>query len=144
VGDPFTVPELKDAFTLSTPLYWVDNTDPSDNNSPTPSEIMTEVTKEFSSSQLSLVHQASSTQDLGAKCQLNFNSKSPCFAGVIFKSIPPVGNVSKRVEFTLVGEAEFDDTVNVKTHNTEVEKRTLPLQYAIEKVSFPTLIYIRC
>ena len=135
---------LKDAFTLSTLIYRVDNTGPSDSNSPTPSEIMAEVTKEFSSSQLSLVYQESSTQDLGANCQLDFNIKSPCFAGAIFKSIPPIGDVSKRVEYTLVREAEFFDTVDVKTHNTEVEQWTMPLQYAIEKVSLSPLIYFRC
>ena len=112
---------------------WADGTDGTSN--PTPEEIVSHITANFTHSQLTSVQQLSSPFDIPAACPQNFNFFSQCFAAIAFTNIPADGNASNPINYTIFGDAglAFIDVVH---HTSDFEKRMLPLQWAIDRVIF--------
>ena len=123
---------LQSQFDGQTALVWADGTDRTSN--PTPQEIMSHITANFTTNQLTSVKQVS-TVDIPATCPQNFNGFSQCFAAIAFTNIPADGNASNPINYTIFGDAGliFIDVVH---HTSDFEKRMLPLQWAIDQVIF--------
>ncbi|KAF9260869.1 P-loop containing nucleoside triphosphate hydrolase protein [Marasmius fiardii PR-910] len=131
LGTPAPVYDLHDQFDEKLALIWVDATNQS--GSPTPSDIMARVTQKFTPLQKNAVRQVRSPSDIPAICPQNFNLFSECFAGIVFQDIPSVGNAdfTRPVNYTIRADGGlFLIDVN---HNSDFEKRILPLQWAIDK-----------
>ncbi|CAG7851662.1 ABC transporter A family member 6 AltName: Full=ABC transporter ABCA.6 [Serendipita indica DSM 11827] len=125
VGQPQSIVSLESAFKSGYNFYWVDATNGS--ATPSPRDIMDRVTANFSPWQKSLVHQLDSPQDIDPQCQQNFNGFSECFAAVIFDDITGFSGVN----YTIRADAGLR-YVNVDKHNSDVELRVLPLQWALD------------
>ena len=124
---------LQSQFDGSTVLVWADGTDGTSN--PTPEEIISHITTNFTHNQLTSVRQLSSPSDIPAACPQNFNFLSQCFAALAFTNIPADGNASNPINYTIFGDAglAFIDVIH---HTSDFEKRMLPLQWAIDRVIF--------
>lgn len=119
-------------FDGSSALIWADGTDGS--SVPSPSEIMSHVTAGFSPEKLKSVKQVATPADIPLACPQNFNLFSECFAAVAFNDIPANGSSQKPINYTIRADAGlfFIDVVN---HNSDFERRILPLQWALDQVS---------
>lgn len=115
---------LAGEFDGSAVLVWVDL---ANGTSPSPTDIMSIVTRDFSERQLSAVRRVDSVQELAAECRPNFNGFSQCFAGLEFNGLLP-GN---GINYTIRADAGllFIDVEN----NSDFEIRLLPLQMAVDK-----------
>lgn len=118
---------LAGEFDGSAVLVWVDL---ANGTSPSPTDIMSIVTRDFSERQLSAVRRVDSVQELAAECRPNFNGFSQCFAGLEFNGLLP-GN---GINYTIRADAGllFIDVEN----NSDFEIRLLPLQMAVDKVGW--------
>lgn len=114
-------------------LVWADGTDGTSN--PTPEEIISHITANFTHNQLSSVQQLPSPSDIPAACPQNFNFLSQCFAALSFTNIPADGNASNPINYTIFGDAGLA-LIDVIHHTSDFEKRILPLQWAIDRVIF--------
>ncbi|KAL0575023.1 hypothetical protein V5O48_006952 [Marasmius crinis-equi] len=144
IGHPAPVYNLQEQFDDSLSLVWVDATN--GQSSPSPSDIMTRITQNFTPSQKNAVRQLERPADVPATCPQNFNLFSECFAGIVFNDIPPAGSggIVRPINYTIRADGGlFRIDVN---HNSDFEKRILPLQWAIDNaiieaqtgVRFPT------
>lgn len=95
---------------------------------------MAHVTSGFSSSQLRVVHQLSSPDDIPNACPQNFNLFSECFAAVAFNSMPTANNDTSPLNYTIMADGGLFH-IDVKKHSSDYELRILPLQWAIDSVS---------
>ncbi|KAG7099993.1 hypothetical protein E1B28_001784 [Marasmius oreades] len=131
LGIPAPIYNLRDQFDKKLSLVWVDATN--QQSSPTPSEIMAQVTQTFTSSQKNAVRQLRNPSDIPATCPQNFNLFSECFAGIVFNDIPSAGsaNLTRPVNYTIRADGGLF-LIDVD-HNSDFEKRILPLQWAIDK-----------
>jgi ATP-binding cassette subfamily A (ABC1) protein 3 len=123
---------------------WADGTDGTSN--PTPKEIISHITTNFTHNQLASVQQLSSPSDIPAACPQNFNLFSQCFAALAFTNIPADGNASNPINYTIFGDAGLA-LIDVIHHTSDFEKRMMPLQWAIDRVIFifmSSLINIDC
>ena len=117
---------------------WADGTDGTSN--PTPKEIISHITANFTHYQLASVKQLSTPADIPATCPQNFNLFSQCFAAIAFTNIPADGNASNPINYTIFGDAGLA-FIDVKHHTSDFEKRILPLQWAIDRVFFTLCVY---
>lgn len=115
---------------------WADGTDGTSN--PTPEEIISHITANFTRNQLTSVKQLSSPSDIPATCPQNFHSDSQCFAAIAFTNIPADGNASNPINYTIFGDGGLT-FIDVQRHTSDFEKRILPLQWAIDRV---TLLHV--
>jgi ATP-binding cassette subfamily A (ABC1) protein 3 len=111
-------------------LYWADDTDGTSN--PSPAAIIARITSNFTTNQLASVKKLSSASDFPAACPQNFNFFSQCFAAIGFNDIPASGNQSVNYTISADSGLAFIDVVH---HTSDFEKRILPLQWSIDKVS---------
>ncbi|PWN47688.1 hypothetical protein IE53DRAFT_390183 [Violaceomyces palustris] len=114
------------------PMYWVDQSPPSD---PTPpfnsTQIMATLTSILEPSQRDRVKQVFSDADLAFSCPQAFNGLSTCFGAIQFNRIVPISSSTASVNYTL----RFDPGLNkvkVNDNSGDVEKRVLPLQWALD------------
>ena len=131
MGTPTPIFSLQTQFNGQTTLVWADGTDGTSN--PTPAEIISHITTNFTHSQLTSVQQLSSPSDIPAACPQNFKKLSQCFAAIAFTNIPADGNASNPINYTIFGDAGlvFIDVIH---HTSDFEERMLPLQWAIDQV----------
>lgn len=97
---------------------------------------MAHVTRDFSAAQSKAVKRVNSLDDIAKACPANFIGTSPCFAAVAFTQIPLVGDrTNSSIVYTLVADsaARYIDVVG---HKGSAETKMLPLQWAIDKVTF--------
>lgn len=116
-------------------FLWADETDGTYN--PAPADIIARVISDFTPQQLKNVKQLDSLDAIRASCPQNLNGVSPCFAGIGFTdrfndtSIPATF-------FTITNYTIFADSglsyIDAPNHNSDVEQRILPLQWALDKV----------
>ncbi|KAF8808210.1 P-loop containing nucleoside triphosphate hydrolase protein [Phlegmacium glaucopus] len=130
LGTPVSIFSLQSRFDGKTTLVWADGTDGTSN--PTPKEIISHITTNFTPNQLTSVKQLSSPLDIPATCPQNFRSFSQCFAAVAFTSIPADGNASNPINYTIFGDGALA-FIDVKHHTSDFEMRILPLQWAIDQ-----------
>jgi ATP-binding cassette, subfamily A (ABC1), member 3 len=131
LGTPIPIHNLADEFDGSLALIWADAT--SGNDVPSPDDIMSRITANFTSSQLKAVKKVASPSDVVPACPQNFALVSECFAAVIFQNIPANGS-GENVEYTIQADAGLF-YVNVIRHTSDFEERILPLQWALDQVS---------
>ncbi|KAK7021894.1 hypothetical protein VNI00_017183 [Paramarasmius palmivorus] len=128
IGLPIAVYPLHEHFDGTLSLLWVDAT--TGNSSPSPSDIITRVTQNFSPYQKAAVKQVEHVDQVAQLCPSNFNGFSECFAGVIFYDIPSEG--SAPVNYTIRADPGLLK-VDVINHLSAFETRILPLQWAIDQ-----------
>ena len=131
LGTAVPVPRLADVFDGSLALVWADGTNGTGSN-PSAHDIISRITTGFSSKQLSAVRQLDSPADIPTACPQNFNLFSECFAAVAFNSLPGP-NGSLPLNYTLRADGGLFH-IDVTKHNSDYEKRLLPLQWAIDSV----------
>jgi ATP-binding cassette subfamily A (ABC1) protein 3 len=118
-------------------LIWADGTDGT--SSPSPTAIISRITSNFTSNQLSAVKRLASPSDIPAECPQNFNFFSQCFAAITFADIP--ANGSRPINYTISADSGLA-FINVISHTSDFEKRILPLQWAIDQVVIISLFNI--
>lgn len=124
--------QLADVFDGSLALAWADGTNGTGTN-PSAHDIISRVTRSFSDKQLDAVQQLDSPADIPLACPQNFNLFSECFAAVAFNSLPgPDGTLP--LNYTLRADGGLFH-IDVTKHNSDYERRLLPLQWAIDSVS---------
>lgn len=132
IGSPVPVFNLTQEFDGSLALIWADGTNGS--SFPDPADIMSRVTRRFSSRQLHAVRKVASPADIPSACPQNFNLFSECFAAVSFNSIPPMNNTDALpINYTISADGGLFHIDSPK-HNSDYEKRILPLQWALDEV----------
>ncbi|PIL31168.1 ATP-binding cassette transporter [Ganoderma sinense ZZ0214-1] len=129
LGTSVPVPRLADVFDGSLALVWADGTNGTGSN-PSAHDIISHITSGFSSKQLSAVRQLDSPADIPSACPQNFNLFSECFAAVAFNSLPGP-NGSLPLNYTLRADGGLFH-IDVTKHNSDYEKRLLPLQWAVD------------
>ena len=129
-GSIVPVASLADTFDSDLALLWADNTNGS--GAISPSDIMSRVTRGFSTKQLGSFRKVS-TDDIATICRENFSGSSACFASVIFDAIPGAGS-NQTLNYTIRADSALG-FVNVADHTSDYEVRILPLQWAVESVS---------
>lgn len=104
---------------------------------------MAHITASFTPRQLKAVKQVDTADDITRACPQNFNFLSECFAAVAFNDIPANTSAGKPVNYTLRADSGLV-FIDVIKHQSDFEKRVLPLQWAIDEVCFrvPNIIYI--
>ena len=125
------VPRLIDVFDGSLALVWADGTNGTGSN-PSASDIISHITSGFSSKQLSAVRKLDSPENIPSTCPQNFNLFSECFAAVAFNSLPGPSQ-SLPLNYTLRADGGLFH-IDVTRHNSDYEKRLLPLQWAVDSV----------
>ena len=130
IGQPTPIPSLQDQFDGSHALVWVDATE--GGGVPSPTELMAHITASFTPKQLNSVRQVASTRDA---CPQNFNLLSECFAGIVFYEIPANSSGLASVDYTIRADLGLNH-IDVITHDSDFERRILPLQWAIDQVIF--------
>lgn len=131
IGNPIPVLGLSNQFDPAYTLYWADATNGEPNTFASPSEIMAHVTSGFSNTQLGAVKEAPSADIIPSLCPQNFNLFSECWAGVVFNSLP--ADVGAPINYTIRADGGLSH-IDVVSHNSDYEKRILPLQWAIDSV----------
>ncbi|KAM5535265.1 hypothetical protein V8D89_011071 [Ganoderma adspersum] len=129
LGTSVPVPRLANVFDGSLALVWADGTNGTGSN-PSAHDIISRITTGFSSKQLSAVRQLDSPADIPTACPQNFNLFSECFAAVAFNSLPGP-NGSLPLNYTLRADGGLFH-IDVTKHNSDYEKRLLPLQWAVD------------
>ena len=110
-------------------LVWVDGTNGTDADvDPSPQAVMARVTREFSGAQRAGVVQLARAADVPGACPQNFNLFSECFAAVVFDAAE-----GGTLNYTLRADAGLFH-IDVTKHNSDYEKRLLPLQWAVDSV----------
>ncbi|KAI5885459.1 uncharacterized protein SCHCODRAFT_02557894 [Schizophyllum commune H4-8] len=99
IGEPHPIFPLSSQFDGSLTLVWADATNGS--ASPSPTDIMSRVTSNFSPSQLDAVKKVASPDDIPATCPENFNLFSECFAAIEFHDPIPTNISASVVNYTL-------------------------------------------
>ncbi|KAG8955820.1 hypothetical protein FRC03_011029 [Tulasnella sp. 419] len=127
LGTAVPIYPLKDVF--GGKLMWVDAT--GGGGSPSAVQIMSAMTDSFSPAQKAQVHSTSSKEDLIVACPSNFNGKSSCYAAIIFTAVPTPQNTSQPLQYSILSDPGLYH-IDVKNHKGDVEKRLLPLQWAID------------
>lgn len=89
---------------------------------------MSHVTRNLAPWQQAEVKQLQSPEDIPSACQQNFNGFSECWAAVIFDDIKGFSGVN----YTIRADAGLF-YVNVENHNSDVDRRVLPLQWALDE-----------
>lgn len=125
VGQPADIPSLASVLQSGYHFYWVDATNGS--ATPAPKDIISHVTSDFAPWQKAAVKQLNSPDDVPPACQQNFNGFSECWAAIIFNDIVGFSGVN----YTIRADAGLR-YVNVEKHNSDVELRVLPLQWALD------------
>ncbi|KAI0673963.1 P-loop containing nucleoside triphosphate hydrolase protein [Trametes maxima] len=127
LGSMIPIHPLVEVFEGSLQLIWSDDTGGA--GVLKPEDIMSRVTRGFSSKQLKAVHKVDS-DDIADVCQQNYNGVSDCFASITFNTAPePGSNAPFNYTITVDQNINFVDT---KHHSGDTEVRLLPLQWAIE------------
>lgn len=132
IGDPVPVSPLQEQFDGTLALYWVDSTNGT--GLVKAQDIMSHVTKGFTSEQLRAVHQLASPNDVPNACPSNFNLFSECFAALVFNTIPASVDDPTPLNYTIRADGGLFH-IDVIRHTSDYEKRILPLQWAVDSVS---------
>ena len=132
IGQPIPVYSLQSQFDIPLLLLWADATDGT--SSPSPSQIMSNISALLTPTQRQYVRQVSDASNIPTTCPQNFAGLSQCFAAVIFYDIPANGSASRPVDYTIQADAGLS-YINVQKHTSQYEQRILPLQWAIDKVT---------
>lgn len=104
---------------------------------------MSRVTAGFTSSQLRAVKKVTTPDDISSACPQNLNLFSECFAAISFDGIVATGNDTSAINYTIRADGGLFH-IDVQRHNSDYEKRILPLQWAVDQVKIPTcLMYVR-
>ncbi|KAG8916269.1 hypothetical protein FRC02_004091 [Tulasnella sp. 418] len=127
LGTGVPIYPLKDVFEGK--LMWIDAT--GGGGLPSAAQIMSAMTDSFSPTQKAQVHSTSRQEDLTVACPSNFNGKSSCFAAIIFTGVPTPQNTSQPLQYTILSDPGLG-YIDIKHHKGDVEKRLLPVQWAIE------------
>ena len=138
IGQPIPVFSLQSQFEVPLVLLWTDATDGT--SSPSPSQIISNISSLLTPTQRQYVRQLSNVSDFANTCPQNFAGFSQCFAAVVFYDIPANGSATRPVNYTIKADAGLS-YINVKKHTSHYEQRILPLQWAIDKV---TSIQVNC
>ncbi|KAA1477252.1 P-loop containing nucleoside triphosphate hydrolase protein [Dentipellis sp. KUC8613] len=131
IGSPIPVFNLTNEFDGSLSLIWADGTNST--GFPSPDDIMTHITRSFSSKQLRAVQKLAFPSDVPSACPQNFNLFSECFAAVTFNSIPPANNSElSPVNYTISADGGLFHIDSIH-HKSDYERRILPLQWAVDE-----------
>ena len=131
MGTAVPVKEIKDVFEGSIALVWADSTNGT--GSPSPTDVMRHITRDFSDRQLSAIRKVDSPDDIPSACPQNFNLFSECFGAIAFNSFPSTNpNDSRPINYTLRADAGLFH-IDVTRHTSDYELRVLPLQWAVDK-----------
>ncbi len=118
--------ELNDVFDGSLKLVWSDDT--SNASTPSPSDVIAQVTKGFTQKQLQAITRVDTVHDISGSCPQNFNLFSECFAAVAFNQWD-----HQQLNYTILADGGLAH-IDVVKHDSDVEKRVLPLQWGIDRV----------
>jgi ATP-binding cassette subfamily A (ABC1) protein 3 len=88
---------------------------------------------DFTKEQLSAVDILDGPSDIPKKCPQNFNGLSNCYAVVVFTDMAQNGSTPHGVNYTIFADAGLTH-IDVEGHTSDLVKRILPLQWAIDKV----------
>jgi ATP-binding cassette subfamily A (ABC1) protein 3 len=133
IGSSVPIASIGDVFDGGLRLVWADGTNGT--GVPSPDSIMSYVTSGFTKSQLTAIQQVATPADIPSACPQNFNLFSECFAAVAFNNIPAFGNDTNPINYTIRADGGLGH-IDVVGHNSDFERRILPLQWAIDKVSY--------
>lgn len=135
MGSPTSILPLNGQFEGQGAFLWADETDGTYN--PAPADIIAQITSNFTPQQLKNVHKLESLNAIRASCPQNLNGISPCFAGIGFTNRLNDTNMPATF-FTIVNYTIFADSglsyISPTNHNSDFEKRILPLQWSLDKV----------
>lgn len=133
LGTAIPVPSIIDQYDGSMALVWADATNGT--GSPSAQDIVSHITRDFSSKQLGNVKKAASPNDIPPLCPENFNGFSECYAAVVFNSLPIANDSSEGalqpINYTLRADGGLY-YINVAKHTSSYEERVLPLQWAVD------------
>ncbi len=132
IGSPVPVDELHNVFDGSLKLVWSDEANSS--AIPSPSDIMTHITSDFSQKQRLAIRKVDTASNIPSLCPQNFNLFSECFAAVAFHSFPSTSDSSQPINYTIQADGGLFH-IDVVKHTSDYELRILPLQWAIDRVS---------
>ncbi|EGN93723.1 hypothetical protein SERLA73DRAFT_97671 [Serpula lacrymans var. lacrymans S7.3] len=130
IGSPIPIYSFKSEFDGSLTLIWTDATNGT--GSPSPSDVMSHITSNFTSNQLRAIKQVATPDDIPPACPQNFNLFSECYAAVTFNSLPAAGNDTSPVNYTISADGGLV-YINVYSHTSDFETRILPLQWALDQ-----------
>ncbi|EIW87313.1 P-loop containing nucleoside triphosphate hydrolase protein [Coniophora puteana RWD-64-598 SS2] len=130
IGSPVPVYNFTTQFDGSLSLIWADAT--SSSSSPSASDIMSYITRDFSPAQLRAVRQVADPSDIPAQCPQNFNLYSECYAALAFNYLPTSPTDTNAVNYTISADGGLV-YVNVYSHTSDFEERILPLQWAVDQ-----------
>lgn len=125
LGQPVPVRRLSDG--LRNPIYWLDSRTQTADSRFSAQQVIDVVLDSLRPEQRSLVRRVDSDSDLGLACPQAFNGLSSCFGAVEFSNISAQGSVA----YTLRLDPGLN-RVKVSTNSGDAERRTLPLQFAID------------
>jgi ATP-binding cassette subfamily A (ABC1) protein 3 len=131
------VPNLADEFDGSLALIWADST--FGIGVPSANAIMSHITSDFTPSQLRAVVKVATPLEIPLLCSQNYNQFSECYATISFDNIPTNGS-GQNFEYTIQADGGLT-YINVIRHTSDFEKRVLPLQWAVDQVSFIHLLH---
>lgn len=95
---------------------------------------MARVTSGLSASQLRSVRKVATPAEIPGTCPQNFNGFSECYAAIAFYDILPNGNATtKSLNYTILADSGLFH-IDVVRHDSDFEKRVLPLQWAVDQV----------
>lgn len=130
IGNPVSIYSLRQELDPNYALLWADSTDGT--SDPSPASIIARITQNFTTSQLAVVRQLDSPDDIPSACPQNFNLFSECFAAIAFYNIPDNGSAANPINYTIHADAGLAH-IDVVKHSSDFEKRILPLQWAIDQ-----------
>ncbi|KAJ3722293.1 P-loop containing nucleoside triphosphate hydrolase protein [Lentinula raphanica] len=130
IGNPIPVYRLQDRFDGSISLVWADGTNSSSTGGITPTDIISHISTNFSTTQRNAIRKVASPSDIPSECPQNFNLFSECFAAVAFFDLPSPGSGS--INYTILADGGLVH-IDVVKHTSDFEERILPLQWAIDQ-----------
>jgi len=103
---------------------------------------MERITANFTTSQRAAVKKVN-PEDIYSECPQNFRGYTPCYAAIAFHNVPfPNASVpwlAPNVVYTIYADWGLG-YINVEKHTGDLEKRIMPLQWAIDSVGLPFLL----
>jgi len=135
MGTITPVKPLQTQFDGGMPLIWTDTTNST--TFPTPKDIISHLTSNFTPIQLAAVKQVQDRSKLLLACPQNYNGVTPCFAAIEFVNTPSANasdSVSGPMEYIIRADAGLS-RIDVVKHTSDFENIILPLQWAIDSVS---------
>jgi ATP-binding cassette subfamily A (ABC1) protein 3 len=130
------IKSLQSEFDGKSNLVWADFSYGHYYSSPTPVDIMERITANFTTFQRAAVKNVD-PENIFSECPQNYRGFTPCYAAIAFQNLPFLNTsvpwLDPNVEYTIYADYGLE-YINVEKHTGDLEKRIMPLQWAIDSV----------